>query len=578
MKLRPYQERAVDAVFDYFAKADGHPLIEAPTGAGKSLIIAEVVQRALATYPLTRVMMLTHVKELVEQNHDKLVALWREGVPPVGVYSAGLKRRDIEDAIIFGGVQSVYRCAADFGYRDFVIVDEAHRIPKDGMGMYRRTIDALREANPKLKVIGFTATPYRLDGGYLHEGKDRLFTDVAFSIPVGQLVAEGHLSRVVAREPEGGQIDTEGVATRGADFVQAELEAAALRCNVSAAVDEMVKLGTERGCKSWLVFACGVDHATKIAGLLQAEHGVEAAVVTGETKSAERERILDDFKAGRLRCLVNVNVLTTGFDAPSVDLLAMMRPTQSTSLYVQIVGRGTRTAPGKEKCLVLDYGGNVRRHGPIDAVVPKKKGKGGTAPMKECPVCGCLQATAKRECEDCGYAFPFEEREAKHEAKADTAAVMSFGPPPVDDWDEDREVVVHRVLFERHEKEGKPPSMRVTYLLASGSVSEWWCFEHGGFATKKAHESWLAFGGIEGMVPESTDEAIQMARNGLLTLPSRVTLQADGKYDRVVGRCFDPPLDQEPEPWDAKPEPEPEPEPGGGKHPIWNVDLDELPF
>lgn len=561
MNLRPYQERAVQALFDYFARADGHPLIDAPTGSGKSVIIAEFIRRAIDLYPRTRVMMLTHVKELVDQNHTRLVDLWTDGDPPVGIYSAGLGRRDIEDQIIFAGIQSAYRCARDFGHRDLILIDEAHRLPKKGAGMYRALLEELTEINPSVKVVGFTATPYRLDGGYLHAGDDRLFTDVAFSIPVGQLVAEGHLSRVVAREPDQGQIDTDDVATRGGDFVAADLERAALASNVRLAVKEMVTIGTARGLRSWLVFACGVDHAHEIVGLLEAEHGIEARTVLGSTSSADREATIADFVGGRLRCLVNVGVLTTGFDAPAVDLLAMMRPTQSTSLYVQIVGRGTRTAPGKEKCLVLDYGGNVRRHGPIDNVAPKIAGKGGAAPVKECPSCGCLLACGKRECDDCGYLFELEQREATHDATADTLAVMSFGPPDVE-WDPPREVKVYEVTFERHTKEGKPPSMRVTYLHAAGAVSEWLCFEHGGYATEKAHETWLALGGSE-VLPETTDEALERSCN--LLQPSRITIKREGKYDRVMARDVSEPLEPSGNAW------------GSSETSSWG-DLDEVPF
>lgn len=211
-------------------------------------------------------------------------------------------------------------------------------------------------------------------------------------------------------------------------------------------------------------------------------------------------------------------------------------------------------------CLVLDYGGNVRRHGPIDRVSPKFKGKGGDAPMKECPYCLALCYTGTRECPDCGSEFPFEERVAGHDATADTAAVMTFGPP---EWEPPREVAVQKVEFTKHEKDGKPSSVRVTYLHAAGATSEWWCFDHGGFATKKAHEAWDSLGGI-GFGKDSTDDALEATWS--LTLPSAITIKAEGKYDRVIERCIDPPLRG------------PLPGPDDIESPGSDWDLDELPF
>jgi superfamily II DNA or RNA helicase len=364
IELRDYQRAAIDSIYAYFERHDGHPLLVLPTGAGKSIVLAAFVQEVLATWPKQRIMMLTHVKELIAQNADKLLALWPRA--PLGIFSAGLKSRDTAYPITFAGIQSVYRKPQLFGHQDLVIIDEAHLVAKSAEGMYRDFLGALAERNPALKVIGLTATPYRLRGGMLHQGDERLFTHIAYDLPVTTLIDRGYLCPLVPKQTTA-EIDTSSVHSRAGEFIARELEAAAeAGDNVAKAVEEIVQHGQDR--RSWLVFCVGVSHAEAVTAELR-RHGVSTALVLGETPAAERDQLLGDYKAGRVRALVNVGVLTTGFDAPETDLLAVLRPTQSTGLYVQIMGRGMRTAPGKDNCiaegeLVLTDAGLV----PIESV------------------------------------------------------------------------------------------------------------------------------------------------------------------------------------------------------------------
>ena len=216
-----------------------------------------------------------------------------------------------------------------------------------------------------MRVAGFSATPFRLDTGRLDEGEGKIFDDVVFDYGLGQGIRDGWLSPLTSKAAKV-EINVNNVDRRGGEFIAGELERAADDdATVSAACDEIMARGGDR--RSWLVFCCGVAHAHHVGQALRAR-GVSCRVVTGETPSAERADSIAMFKAGIIRCLVNVNVLTTGFDAPRIDLLAMLRPTLSTGLYVQMVGRGTRKAEGKTNCLILDFAGNVRRHGPVDSV------------------------------------------------------------------------------------------------------------------------------------------------------------------------------------------------------------------
>ncbi len=354
--LRDYQKAALKAHFDYFSNRTGNPLIVMPTGSGKSVVIAEFCKQVIHDWPTQRIIILTHVMELIEQDYEELIGQW-DVLAPVGIYSAGVGRRDLGCAVTFAGIQSVWtkldtpsKAAEALGTFDLVLIDEAHLIPKSGEGRYRSYLAWLRERNPMLKILGYTATPFRLDGGMLHKGDGRIFTDVAYDVPLKKLIGDNYLAPLVAKMPEE-TIDTKGVGTAVGDFKKGELEEAAIAGdNVSMAVAEMLTVAERDGRKHWLVFACGRKHAEQILEQVR-ERDVSAELIMGHTPKEERKRIIRDAKAGKITCVVNVGVLTTGFNWPRCDLLAVMRPTQSAALYVQIMGRGMRTFPGKKNCI-----------------------------------------------------------------------------------------------------------------------------------------------------------------------------------------------------------------------------------
>ena len=278
--------------------------------------------------------------------------------------------------------------------------------------MYRSLLEALRETVPDMRVCGFTATPFRLDSGRLDEGDGKIFDAVIFDYHIGRGIADGWLSPLSSKATRT-TIDVSGVGRRGGEFIAGELESVADdEAKISAACDEIVALGPGR--RSWLVFCCGISHATHVRDALRAR-GIICEAVFGKTPQAERERIIAAFRAGEIQCLLNVMVLTVGFDVPKIDLLVMLRPTLSTGLYVQMIGRGTRKAEGKKDCLVLDFAQNVFRHGPVDRVSVSTNGKTrngtGTAVKvssvnaKECPDCQELNPLSAEFCGECGYEF-----------------------------------------------------------------------------------------------------------------------------------------------------------------------------
>ncbi|GAB4119039.1 MAG: hypothetical protein Kow00104_01190 [Rhodothalassiaceae bacterium] len=521
LKLRPYQVAAIGAIYGYFVRKSGHPLVVIPTAGGKSLVMARFIEGVLKAWPDQRILVVTHVQELIAQNHAELMGLWSDA--PAGIYSAGLGRRDIGARILFAGIQSIHRRAYDVQQCDLVLIDEAHLIPRASDTMYRKFLDTLARINPHLKVIGFTATPYRLDSGLLHEGDDALFTDIAYEVSVRDLINAGYLAPLVSKAAAT-KLDVTGVGTRGGEFIASALQAAVDNEAVTrAAVAELAALGKDR--RAWLAFCSGVDHAEHVAEAVR-EHGISCATIFGHTPKGERARIIDDFKRGEIRCLASMGVLTTGFNATAVDLIAMLRPTKSAGLYVQMAGRGTRLHPGKENCLVLDFAGNVARHGPIDAVKPKEPEKGeGEAPVKVCPDCDSILALGIRQCPDCGHVFP--PPAVRIEGQATTLAILSTGKP---DW-----VTVDDVAYSRHEKPGKPPSLRVDYFCGLARHSEWVCLEHTGYARQKAVSWWMKRApGLP--VPHTVDQALRHADD--LRTPSEIALRPSGRYTEIVGVRF----------------------------------------
>lgn len=522
--LRPYQRAALDALRDYWAQGGGNPLIEMATGTGKSIVIATLVRELLQEFPDLRVLMLVHVRELVEQNAKAMLRLWPDA--PIGVNCAGLGKRDRRHQIIFASVQSVHR--QDLGPRDLVLIDEAHLVPQAGEGMYLRLLEKLRAYVPDMRVAGFTATPYRLDSGRLDEGDGRLFDDVAYTYGIADGVADGWLSPLVAKGTAT-KIDVSGVARRGGEFVAGDLERAANTIDVvEGACDEIVARGADR--RGWLVFCSGIKHATAVQEALRAR-GVACECITSDTPACDRDRFIKSYRAGTLRCLTNANVLTTGFDAPHVDLIAMLRPTLSTGLYVQSLGRGTRIADNKADCLVLDFAGNVRRHGPVDtiSVSGRSHAKDGEAAVKPdsvrakiCPECDAYVALNALSCVYCGHEWP--KPEPKHKAVADVAPIMASRGAV---WIDVTDVVLHR-----HEKPGSPPSLRVEYECGFQIYREWITLEHAGYAQARAQTWWSRLGGLT-PAPRTVDEALKRA--GELEIPKQITIARDGKFWRVTG-------------------------------------------
>ena len=355
--LRPYQADSVKSVIHYFRKHQTPAVLVLPTGAGKSLVIAELARLAKG-----RVLVLAHVKELVEQNHEKYEGYGLKG----SIFSAGLGRKETDQQVVFASVQSVVRNLDSFSNQfSLLVIDECHRVPDEKTSSYQKVITHLRENNSGIKVLGLTATPYRLGMGWIYQyhtrgqvrsDEPRFFRDCIFELPIRYLLDEGFLTpaRMIDAPVLSYDFSQLKPASTGR-YKEAELDMVIEQSKRATPqiVDQIIHLAQDK--LGIMVFAANVRHAQEILGLLPEG---EASLVIGDTPTLERDQIINDFKERRIKFLVNVSVLTTGFDAPHVDLIAILRPTESISLYQQIVGRGLRLSPGKKECLVLDYAGN----------------------------------------------------------------------------------------------------------------------------------------------------------------------------------------------------------------------------
>lgn len=355
--LRPYQQQAVDATLSHFRQTSESAVLVLPTGAGKSLVIAE-----LARLAKRKILVVTHVQELVEQNASKYAAL---GLNP-GIYSAGLKQRDTEHQVIFASIQSIARNLEQFDHEySLIIIDECHRVSNHDESLYQQLIGHIKQNNPSLKVLGLTATPYRLGHGWIYhrdyrgfyrQSESTIFQHCIYDLPMRSLIKQGYLTEPKLINAATAHYDF-SVLTPSANGLFAEREVNELLAKyprvTEAICEQVVELASNR--KGVMLFAASVRHAREILSYLPEG---DAELVIADTEAKQRTETIDRFKQRQFKYLVNVAVLTTGFDAPHVDLIAILRPTQSVSLFQQMVGRGLRLSEGKTDCLVIDYANN----------------------------------------------------------------------------------------------------------------------------------------------------------------------------------------------------------------------------
>ena len=371
-KLRDYQQQASDAAVRFFCDTTDHSnaIMVLPTGSGKSLVIADIASR-LGGHTL----IFQPSKEILEQNYNKLLSY---GVTDCGIYSASFGHRDIK-RITFATIGSVKSHPELFTQFSHIIIDECHLVnPKEGM--YKTFLAALR-----CKVLGLTATPYRLyssrDWGsmlkFITRTRPCVFSKVLYQVQISTLLDMGYLSKInyYPMNPVGwNELPLEYNSTH-TDYKDTSVQQAYRKIDFYGYLIHIVrrllspKSGQQR--KGILVFTRFLEEAQR---LTQAIPG--SAIVSGSTPKREREDILARFKAGEIKVVANVGVLTTGFDYPQLDTVVMARPTMSLSLWYQIVGRCIRPHPDKEAAWLVDLCDNLQRFGKVEDLKLKNPGHG----------------------------------------------------------------------------------------------------------------------------------------------------------------------------------------------------------
>ncbi|ANZ46666.1 hypothetical protein BED41_10560 [Cloacibacillus porcorum] len=387
-----------------------------------------------------------------------------------------------------------------------------------------------------MRIVGLTATPYRLGHGLISE-HGAIFDDLIEPVQIAELVARGFLAPLRSKLP-GTVLSTEGVGKRGGEYIEHELQAAVNNADDNdRIVEEVIRRAGDR--KAWLFFCTGVAHAEAIRNVLRSR-GVVAEVVTGATPKTERDRIIADYKAGRIKALTNADVLTTGFDYPDIDLIALCRPTMSPGLYIQMAGRGMRLKSHTDHCLVLDFAGNVKRHGPITEVKPPKhKGAGtGDAPVKVCDECAELVHASVKVCPCCGYEFPAAPKEA---VKLHDDDIMSLEPEEmrVRSW----------WWYIRQSKTKQINMLCVDYEnaeLTGDKVTEYITILHDGYARYRAKMTLRAIidgcgadiSTLDGESENYLDDIAEVLNSA--KAPDSITIKKDGRYYRVLERRWTP--------------------------------------
>lgn len=470
---RTYQLEAKNAVIAHFRREKSNCLIKASVGAGKSLIAALLANEAISYNETDRVLICAHREELITQNAaDK----YFPSPELVSIYSASVGERNASGRIVVGQIQSIYDKAAELGDFKLIIVDEAHRCTwrDDDDSMYGQ----LFKSYPHVLKLGMSGTPYRMKDGDLP-------LPVVYKIEPWQLIKMGFLVPLINKAPD---IDIDLTQVRRGvkgDYIESELSEEMLK-KVEISIEQILKYSIDR--KSWLGFCVDEKHCYAIWERLR-EH-VSCAYITSNTSKNERRTLVKMFKEGNLTCLLTVNIATEGFDAPNIDFLFCLRPTESKGLWEQMLGRGLRClgadinesiANGKKDCLLADLSGNLIKHGgigfPNQKILPKLPKGGEIYTHKICVNCDSEMPINQIVCPACGHETPKLERVLKHRNNVDTKSSPVFTPEDL--LPKIKNVRHVEFIYWKTKNEGKNDTLKIKYLLDDNDyVAEWVCAYH----------------------------------------------------------------------------------------------------
>lgn len=519
-KPRWYQDEGSDTVLEVIKDTNRHPICAVPTGAGKTLIICLIILKWLKENPNKKVLVLSHVREILEQNYNSL----KENLDnKIGVYSAGLGRKEIKQ-ITVAGIQSARNNRAVFKNFGLIIIDECHLVSEFDEGTYRKFLSSFDNVN----YVGLTATPFRASG-YIHLSEEKLFTEIAYDLTTydnfNRLVREGHLAKLYSKATDLSMEIPKGVGTVGGDYVNNDLDILFNNDRVTdAALEEVHEILKGGFYKKILVFCINIKHAESVSekfGIL----GYKSDFVHSKMEK-DRAEVFSAFKNGDTQVLTNVEVATIGLDVPDIDMIILLRPTKSLALYAQMVGRGLRPYPTKDHCLVLDFAENVSNLGPVNDLKIDQKGKpikGGDAPTKECPNCKIKNHPIAKHCIACGHEFLFKVKIT--ESSSELSIVKKEKP---------QKLTVSSVSYNRHKKKGRPDSLRIDYLVGLRKYHKWLSIESNSLSAAE-----YAFRAVENMLKDG--EAINtkytvetlLKNSNKFKEPKYIVVDVNEKYPEI---------------------------------------------
>jgi DNA repair protein RadD len=534
-KLREYQSDALNKIDADLAASDKPVLLQAIMGAGKTVIICCLINKYFFESN-RKFLILAHKQELVNQFYRTFIEKTAIPAHEIGISCAGLNSKNIRKRVTIATIQTFITQSESFGFVNLLVIDEAHRIEIGKNSQYDTVINTLRNHNANLRIIGLTATPYQLGHGYIYGDKcagTNLFPALNYQIKYSELVESGYLMKlegeIAVNSDYSYDISTVSDAHDG-DFNLSQLgDMMSRQIHLDTA-----KQAIEEKCQDFkhiCVFCCTIDHAEKLKLLI----GDNCTIIHSKLTPLEREANMQAWLSGKSRIITSVNILVEGVDIPSLDCLVMARSTKSTALYLQAIGRVLRIAHGKTRAFLLDLTDNTERFGtdldnvkivipkPVQVVIDKER-----AFEKQCPECKSFIHAACYECPECHYLFEREFQEAR--ALPDFKSVVFEPPEPV-------EYHVNRIQFSRHQKEGKPDSVKISYfddeLLRPYIASDWLCFDHGGYARKFAIQKWQKICSHPS-IPDSTETALQILGDYLIQPPVKIIVQQNGKYNKIT--------------------------------------------
>lgn len=531
-ELRDYQQKAVDSVFEYWHSGKSNPLVLTPTGTGKSIIVAGIIKKCFDLYgsKMSKILVITHCKELIEQDYNACNSYWT-GCPS-GIYSASVGRKEHIPKVIFCGVQSIRKNLQLFGKVNLCIVDEAHLIPPKATTSYQFVFSKLKEVNPKMKIVGLTATDGRADkGSVLNCGVfDGISLDLTDYDSFEMFFKRGMLCEPITKSPQF-KIDLSNLKIKMGEYVHEDLSKAFDNDYVTQrAIQESLILAEDR--KKIMVFCIDRKHCENVTNYLKSL-GETATFIDGTLDKREREQRILDFKNGKYRFMVNISILATGFDEKAIDCLIFLRAiATSRSLYVQSVGRGLRPHPSKKNCLVLDFGRNIERLGAINERPEvqvkgngKREGKG-QAPVKVCPKCLTYNSARAVSCSNCGYEFP---KNTKLMEQASIQEIIRKRKA-----DANREYAISNVEYTKIKtKNGE--QLLVTYYCGIQSVAKDWV--NIGSQMQYIRDialNWVNVRNKTDYVPKTTQELLVMCKQNKIKKPKSIEIQNINGYNRIT--------------------------------------------